>query len=77
MHHIYIRKVHSLHLLPVAGCARYKTMILAYKAINGPSHLKALVIPCTLFNPPALFNWSRHLSRYKKDLLLDSSLRWH
>ncbi|KAK3544722.1 hypothetical protein QTP86_026121, partial [Hemibagrus guttatus] len=35
----------SLHWLPVAACIRFKTLMLAYKAKNGPapSYLKALV----------------------------------
>ncbi|KAK3553718.1 hypothetical protein QTP70_007565 [Hemibagrus guttatus] len=39
----------SLHWLPVAAHIRFKTLMLAYKAKNGPapSHLKALVTPHT------------------------------
>ncbi|KAK3507518.1 hypothetical protein QTP70_028079, partial [Hemibagrus guttatus] len=39
----------SLHWLPVAARIRFKTLILAYKAKNGPapSYLKALVTPRT------------------------------
>ncbi|KAK3536252.1 hypothetical protein QTP86_000157 [Hemibagrus guttatus] len=39
----------SLHWLPVAACIRFKTLMLAYKAKNGPapSYLKALVTPRT------------------------------
>ncbi|KAK3536438.1 hypothetical protein QTP86_009951 [Hemibagrus guttatus] len=39
----------SLHWLPVAARIRFKTLMLAYKAKNGPapSHLKALVTPHT------------------------------
>ncbi|KAK3565467.1 hypothetical protein QTP86_009984 [Hemibagrus guttatus] len=39
----------SLHWLPVAACIRFKTLMLAYKAKNGPvpSYLKALVTPHT------------------------------
>ncbi|KAK3528895.1 hypothetical protein QTP70_012072 [Hemibagrus guttatus] len=39
----------SLHWLPVAARIRFKTLMLAYKAKNGPapSYLKALVTPCT------------------------------
>ncbi|KAK3568495.1 hypothetical protein QTP86_008640 [Hemibagrus guttatus] len=39
----------SLHWLLVAACIRFKTLMLAYKAKNGPapSYLKALVTPRT------------------------------
>ncbi|KAK3561324.1 hypothetical protein QTP86_030626 [Hemibagrus guttatus] len=39
----------SLHWLPVAARIRFKTLMLAYKAKNGPapSYLKALITPCT------------------------------
>ncbi|KAK3546610.1 hypothetical protein QTP70_030645, partial [Hemibagrus guttatus] len=37
----------SLHWLPVAACIRFKTLMLAYKAKNGPSYLKALITPRT------------------------------
>ncbi|KAK3555551.1 hypothetical protein QTP86_021777, partial [Hemibagrus guttatus] len=41
--------LHSLHWLPVAARIRFKTLMLAYKAKNGPaqSYLKALVTPRT------------------------------
>ncbi|KAI5090329.1 hypothetical protein C0J45_19190, partial [Silurus meridionalis] len=39
----------SLHWLPVAACIRFKTLMLAYKAKNGPapSYLRDLITPCT------------------------------
>ncbi|KAK3535156.1 hypothetical protein QTP70_004814 [Hemibagrus guttatus] len=39
----------SLHWLPVAARIRFKTLMLAYKAKNGPapSYLKALITPRT------------------------------
>ncbi|KAK3517719.1 hypothetical protein QTP70_016392, partial [Hemibagrus guttatus] len=39
----------SLHWLPVAACIRFKILMLAYKAKNGPapSYLKALITPRT------------------------------
>ncbi|KAK3528885.1 hypothetical protein QTP70_012078 [Hemibagrus guttatus] len=39
----------SLHWIPVAACIRFKTLMLAYKAKNGPapSYLKALITPRT------------------------------
>ncbi|KAK3538506.1 hypothetical protein QTP86_006644 [Hemibagrus guttatus] len=65
----------SLHWLPVAARIRFKTLMLAYKAKNGPapSYLKALVTPRTAprllrststarLVPPSLREKVRHLS---------------
>ncbi|MCJ8738156.1 hypothetical protein PDJAM_G00032410 [Pangasius djambal] len=66
----------SLHWLPVAARIRFKTLMLAYKAKNGPAptYLKALitphVAPCSLRSsstarlvPPSLRVQGRHASR--------------
>ncbi|KAK3565551.1 hypothetical protein QTP86_011914 [Hemibagrus guttatus] len=60
-----------LHWLPVAARIRFKTLMLAYKAKNGPapSYLKALVTPRTA--PRSLRSTS---TAYRH---LDSSLFWH
>ncbi|KAK3568489.1 hypothetical protein QTP86_008542 [Hemibagrus guttatus] len=68
--------LHSLHWLPVASCIRFKTLMLAYKAKNGPapSYLKALVTPHTVprslrsastarLVPPSVREKGRHTSR--------------
>ncbi|KAK3545153.1 hypothetical protein QTP70_001667 [Hemibagrus guttatus] len=58
----------SLHWLPVAARIRFKTLMLAYKAKNGPapSYLKALITPCTA---------SRSLRSTSTAQLVPSSLR--
>ncbi|KAK3516946.1 hypothetical protein QTP70_028237 [Hemibagrus guttatus] len=64
----------SLHWLPVAARIRFKTLMLAYKAKNGPSYLKALVTPHTAprslrststarLVPPSLRGKGRYSSR--------------
>ncbi|KAK3534277.1 hypothetical protein QTP86_008690 [Hemibagrus guttatus] len=66
----------SLHWLPVAAPIRFKTLMLAYKAKNGPapSYLKALVTSCTAprllrststarLVPPSLREKGRYTSR--------------
>ncbi|KAK3549678.1 hypothetical protein QTP86_006854 [Hemibagrus guttatus] len=68
--------LHSLHWLPVAARIRFKTLMLAYKAKNGPapSYLKALVTPRTAprslrststarLVPPSLREKGRYTSR--------------
>ncbi|KAK3514260.1 hypothetical protein QTP70_012098 [Hemibagrus guttatus] len=77
----------SLHWLPVAARIRFKTLMLAYKAKNGPapSYLKALVTPHTAprslrststarLVPPSLREKGRHTSRLFSVLALR---RWN
>ncbi|KAK3507265.1 hypothetical protein QTP70_013448 [Hemibagrus guttatus] len=71
----------SLHWLPVAAHIRFKTLMLAYKAKNGPapSYLKALVTPRTAprslrststarLVPPSLREKARQRDRDGKDV---------
>ncbi|KAK3570901.1 hypothetical protein QTP86_029372, partial [Hemibagrus guttatus] len=60
----------SLHWLPVAACIRFKTLMLAYKAKNGPapsySKLSSLLaLHLAHSDPLALLDWSHHLSGKK------------
>ncbi|KAK3559292.1 hypothetical protein QTP86_010741 [Hemibagrus guttatus] len=60
----------SLHWLPVAARIIFKTLMLAYKAKNGPapSYLKALVTSRTaprLLRSTSQLDWSHHLSGKK------------
>ncbi|KAK2825130.1 hypothetical protein Q7C36_019057 [Tachysurus vachellii] len=48
-----------LHWIPVAACFRFKTLMLAHKAKNGPAppYLKVII--------PTPLDWSHHLLQYK------------
>ena len=45
--------LHSLHWLPVVARIRFKTLVLAYRAVNGtaPTYLQAMVKPYTPARP--------------------------